>query len=85
MSRRKHTPDLPNACPICSPARCTKASGRGTIRTKRVVGVIDCTPTWRGLLPLMIQIMREAGHPETENMWRELNRMALRPRTTTTV
>lgn len=73
--RRRHTPDLPNACPICAPIRCVKAFDRKTIR-KRKIGTIDCTPTWLGLLPFMISIMREAGHPETANIWEELKRMA---------
>lgn len=38
---------------------------------------VDCTPTWRGILPLLVELATNAGTSEArETAWKELRRMA---------
>ena len=38
--------------------------------------VIDMTPTWRGILPLLVEIAADGRNPGREMAWQELRRMA---------
>jgi hypothetical protein len=38
--------------------------------------VIDMTPTWRGVLPLLVEIAADSRNPGRDMAWQELRRMA---------
>jgi len=38
---------------------------------------VDCTPTWRGILPLLVELAMNANTQEArDTAWKELGRMA---------
>jgi hypothetical protein len=38
--------------------------------------VVDMTPTWRGILPLLVEIAADRRNPGSDTAWQELRRMA---------
>ena len=38
--------------------------------------VVDMTPTWRGILPLLVEIAADGRNPGRDMAWQELRRMA---------
>ena len=38
--------------------------------------VIDMMPTWRGILPLLVEIAADSRNPGRDMAWQELRRMA---------
>jgi hypothetical protein len=45
-------------------------------QNKTLIGVIDCTPTWRGILPVLLLLITDANAKGQAEAREELQRMA---------
>lgn len=43
---------------------------------KEILKTIDCTPTWEGILPIILNVLEDGSEKVKDDMKKELKRMA---------